>query len=319
MTAGTLTLEADGEAVSGDTWYWQTEEDGVDKTNSGSSFDVTAAGTYYIRSYNTDDECWSAAKSFEVTATDLVANYTVVYKDGEKELDSETVAVSGHPEGIDDPTKEFYTFAGWEYNSSAVVPTEFVGEEGQTYDFMAVWSAQYASTADFAAIVNAGTTESNPIGDFLASHSMKITGITSESKWETATNKSGFIGFKLKDAGAVVKFLVQSGKYVTITLGSVGDNATLSKGGVESTVAKKKGDNEETIIDTFQPKADMIVSLTTTTNQTVTLKKIAITNTDPTAIDNTEDEVKAVKYFKDGQLFIEKNGHVYNVFGACVK
>ena len=39
----------------------------------------------------------------------------------------------------------------------------------------------------------------------------------------------------------------------------------------------------------------------------------------PTGIDNTEDEVKAVKYFKDGQLFIEKNGHVYNVFGACIK
>ena len=39
----------------------------------------------------------------------------------------------------------------------------------------------------------------------------------------------------------------------------------------------------------------------------------------PTALDNTDDDVKAVKYFKDGQLFIEKNGHVYNVFGACVK
>ena len=38
-----------------------------------------------------------------------------------------------------------------------------------------------------------------------------------------------------------------------------------------------------------------------------------------TAINNTEDEVKAVKYFKDGQIFIEKNGHVYNAFGACIK
>lgn len=38
-----------------------------------------------------------------------------------------------------------------------------------------------------------------------------------------------------------------------------------------------------------------------------------------TAIDNTEDEVKAVKFFKDGQLFIEKNGHVYNAFGTCIK
>lgn len=38
-----------------------------------------------------------------------------------------------------------------------------------------------------------------------------------------------------------------------------------------------------------------------------------------TALNNTADEAKAVKYFKNGQIFIEKNGHVYNVFGACIK
>ena len=38
-----------------------------------------------------------------------------------------------------------------------------------------------------------------------------------------------------------------------------------------------------------------------------------------TSLDNTEDAVKAVKVLRDGQIFIEKNGHVYNVFGACIK
>ncbi len=47
---------------------------------------------------------------------------------------------------------------------------------------------------------------------------------------------------------------------------------------------------------------------------------VAITGTiTPTALDNTEDDVKAVKVLRDGQIFIEKNGHVYNVFGACIK
>ena len=46
---------------------------------------------------------------------------------------------------------------------------------------------------------------------------------------------------------------------------------------------------------------------------------ITVTFSVATALDSTEDEVKAVKVLRDGQLFIEKNGHVYNVFGACVK
>ena len=39
----------------------------------------------------------------------------------------------------------------------------------------------------------------------------------------------------------------------------------------------------------------------------------------PTAIDNTEAEVKAVKVIRNGQLFIEKNGVIYNAQGAVVK
>lgn len=39
----------------------------------------------------------------------------------------------------------------------------------------------------------------------------------------------------------------------------------------------------------------------------------------PTAIDNTEDAVKAVKVVRNGQLFIEKNGVIYNAQGAVVK
>ena len=38
-----------------------------------------------------------------------------------------------------------------------------------------------------------------------------------------------------------------------------------------------------------------------------------------TAIENQESKIENRKFIKDGQLFIEKNGHVYNVFGACIK
>ena len=38
-----------------------------------------------------------------------------------------------------------------------------------------------------------------------------------------------------------------------------------------------------------------------------------------TGIDNTDVEVKSVKFFENGQLFIEKNGVIYNAQGAIVK
>ena len=38
-----------------------------------------------------------------------------------------------------------------------------------------------------------------------------------------------------------------------------------------------------------------------------------------TAIENQESKIDNRKFIKDGQLFIEKNGHVYNVFGTCIK
>ena len=38
-----------------------------------------------------------------------------------------------------------------------------------------------------------------------------------------------------------------------------------------------------------------------------------------TAIENAEEAVKAVKFFENGQLMIEKNGVIYNAQGAIVK
>ncbi len=74
---GTITLTAGGDIVDGDTWYWQDAADGTatDK-GSGKTKNVSAAGTYYIRSYNTAGECWSNAKSVEVVAADLLTPIT---------------------------------------------------------------------------------------------------------------------------------------------------------------------------------------------------------------------------------------------------
>ena len=72
---GTITLTAAGSPASNNTWYWQTASDGTSTTSSGTTYDVSEAGTYYIRSYcSTGSGCWSDAKSVTVVAADLLTS-----------------------------------------------------------------------------------------------------------------------------------------------------------------------------------------------------------------------------------------------------
>ena len=48
-------------------------------------------------------------------------------------------------------------------------------------------------------------------------------------------------------------------------------------------------------------------------------KVVAVTIESSTALDNTEAEVKAVKFIENDQLFIEKAGKTYNAQGQLVK
>ena len=74
---GTITLTAAGEPASNNTWYWQASADGTSTSESGATKNVSAAGTYYIRSYCSDGSgCWSAARSVTVDAADLLTPIT---------------------------------------------------------------------------------------------------------------------------------------------------------------------------------------------------------------------------------------------------
>lgn len=72
LSGCSLPLTADGDPASNNTWYWQSAEDGTDKTGtSGATKNVTSAGTYYVRSFYSTGSCWSDAQSITVTAADL--------------------------------------------------------------------------------------------------------------------------------------------------------------------------------------------------------------------------------------------------------
>lgn len=55
-----VTLTRTGTPPAGVTWYWQTTTTGTSTANSGTTYNVTTSGTYYIRSQNNTTGCWSA-------------------------------------------------------------------------------------------------------------------------------------------------------------------------------------------------------------------------------------------------------------------
>ena len=282
LNAGTLTLNAAGygSKPAKNEWYWQTAADGVDKSNSGASFDVSAAGTYHVRSlYNND--CWSDAKSFEVKATDLVANYTVIYKDGTTELGSETVEVGHHPTATAiTTTKEFYTFAAWQESGVDKALEDVSAADGETVTLTARYTAQYTSgTYEFTGHLTMGTApnqmviENNSDGkDYTAGRIDNIY-VSAQKIGYEATGNYG--GWKLKTTNGTLRFMVENACGVRVTLGEANPlRIAYTEGGV----AKSADIANSTVSSVYKADANSLVTLTnfTASNKTVTLKKIEI-------------------------------------------
>lgn len=272
LSAGVLTLNASGSAASGDTWYWQTAEDGEDKTNSGSSFNVSAAGTYYVRSYNTSADCWSDAKSITISATDLVANYTVIYKDGTTELGSEVVEVGEHPSGIATPTKDCYTFNAWSPALNTVS-----GSDGDEIEVNATWTPIYSSSAT---LISDAVVSDKPNVNTVFAASNIVSSITfAAGNYEFTSNetKPGYYGYKDKASGDYMKILVQKGKRAHVLFGNLGADPTITVNGVAKSLdaARTTGDMAENTFTWTASAEDALISITMGSG-TNTLKKVDV-------------------------------------------
>lgn len=258
-----------------------------------SGLDVNASYAGTLRFANDGAEDVDIALSGSVTNP----TYTVTYNLNGASGDAPTQAAQEEDAVFTlaaAPTRDFYTFGGWLCSADGLVKTA-----GSSYTmtaenttFTAQWTnPQYASSLDFTAVTLGGLTGSTDISDFLASANMVASGLGTGSGWDaqTAAGKYGFWGYKLKKTGATVKFLVQGGKRVSIILGSVGADATLKKGDVSSTISAKSGDTKETVVPSFVADEDMVVSVTTSSDGTVTLKRIFIAD-DVTSVSGTISE-----------------------------
>ena len=108
-------------------------------------------------------------------------------------------------------------------------------------------------------------------------------------------------------------------KELILTSGSGAERpVTITVNGVASSVTKTAKKNETITIELDGTKNNLVSIESNGSNGDGGFTKMQLVEI-PTAIDNTDAEVKAVKIIRDGQLFIQKNGVLYNAQGAVVK
>lgn len=81
LNCTTVRISRTGLPQTGTGWYWQVTPDGTNTGSAGTTFDVTTAGTFYLRAKSLSGECWSSPISITVSlnlpATPLPSNITL--------------------------------------------------------------------------------------------------------------------------------------------------------------------------------------------------------------------------------------------------
>ena len=139
-----------------------------------------------------------------------VAKYTVKYMDGTTLLGTEEVNVTEHPAGLaENPKKDCYTFAAWSPALSSVS-----GEENDEVEVNATWTPLYASSFNFGTTTD--LTKDN-IATKLATSNIFCSVGTGGSY--DAGGTTGYLGYKFKNNGDYVTFIVQNGYEAIVTYG----------------------------------------------------------------------------------------------------
>ena len=149
---------------------------------------------------------------------------------------------------------------------------------------------------------------------------------------KTARNYA-FLGLKMrKNVESKMALWLAQGSTLKIRFGNVPANVTVTINGEASTITKEDIANinvTDANVYSYTATEEAYIAFTCNTSKALVYKQIMINEEiaevvlpDPsqgTAINNTNANVKAVKIVRNGQLFIEKNGVVYNAQGAIVK
>lgn len=211
MENSTNTVSANGFTYEGkDFVEWNTQADG-----EGTSYAPGAKASSDLNLF----AIWQ----------DHVAKYTLVYKVDGDSVNSEIVTVGGTPAGIAAPTKDCYTFAGWDPALDAVS-----GTDGATVYVNATWTPIYAQSFNFGATTD--LTKDN-IKSKLDAVGIACKVGTGGSYDNGST--AGYLGYKFKNNGDYVAFLVEDGYKATVTYGYTQSGWKVN--GVDAGVATAQG------------------------------------------------------------------------------
>ena len=262
-------------------------------------------------------------QTYTITAV-KPATATVTYKDGETVLGEEIVKVgesaTKHGEYEVKPLAEFQ---GWSTDAELTSEADLSATVGADMVLYGKFVKAYASSLNIEQLVLDNGKKYDIKSALLANgYDYKdINELDSLNDEKTARNEP-YLGLKIKKQGGYIACNVQAGHTIRVKFGYVAADVKAYANDQEMTLAPVE--NALEVLE-FTAAEETFIKLETTTGSTVVIKQImldediqAVTLPDPlpTGINNAEEAVKTVKVIRNGQLFIEKNGVLYNAQGA---
>lgn len=272
---------------------------------------------------------WAASATiggieYSVYAPKAVA-VTITYMDGETLLGTEVIAEADFAEDyVNYESKPLATFLGWFSDAEFTTPVDFNMPVYTDITVYAKFEKAYASSLNIEQLVlDYGKNYDIKSALSAGGYDYKdINELDSLNEEKTARNEP-YLGLKIKKQGGYIACNVQAGRTIRVKFGYVAADVKAYANDQEMTL--QPVENALEVLE-FTAAEETFVKLETTTGSTVVIKQIMIDEPIadvvlplPTGINNAEEAVKTVKVIRDGQLFIEKNGVLFNAQGAIVK
>jgi uncharacterized repeat protein (TIGR02543 family) len=288
----------------------------------------------YIEVVGVEDEMgdWAASATiggveYSVYAGKAVS-VTITYMDGETVLGTEIIAEADFAEDyVNYESKPLATFLGWFSDAECTTPVDFVNMPVYTdITVYAKFEKAYATSLNIEQIVlDYGKKYDIKSALSAGGYDYKDINELDSLNDEKAARNEPYLGLKIKKQGGYIACNVQAGHTIRVKFGYVAADVKAYANDQEMTLAPV--DNALEVLE-FTAAEETFVKLETTTGSTVVIKQIMIDEPIadvvlpdplPTGINNAEEAVKTVKVIRNGQLFIEKNGVLFNAQGAIVK
>ena len=269
---------------------------------------------------------WAASATiggveYSVYAGKAVA-VTITYMDGETVLGTEIIAEADFSEDhVNFESKPLATFLGWFSDPELTTPVDFTIPVYTDITVYAKFEKAYASSLNIEQLVlDNGKKYDIKSALSAGGYDYKdINELDSLNDEKTARNEP-YLGLKIKKQGGYIACNVQAGHTIRVKFGYVAADVKAYANDQEMTLAPV--DNALEVLE-FTATEETFVKLETTSGSTVVIKQIMIDEQIAevvlpisTGINNAEEAVKTVKVIRNGQLFIEKNGVLFNAQGA---